>query len=78
MKMSSSDSKEGYNPRVTDVHEIQVNVQEISLLLEELKRIKGLKTEIIYEKTKSIFFYIPLVNMIFKNPVKLPHTYKIH
>lgn len=51
--MSSSDSKEGYNPRVTDVHEIQVNVQEISLLLEELKRIKGLKTEIIYENSNS-------------------------
>ena len=51
--MASSDSKEGYDPRLTDVHEIQVNVQEINLLLEELKRIKGLYTKIIYENGNS-------------------------
>ena len=51
--MASTDNKEGYDPRVTDVHEIQVNVQEINLLLEELKRIKGLRTKIIYENGNS-------------------------
>ena len=51
--MASSDSIAKYDLRATDVHEIQVNVQEIDLLLEELKRIKGLQTKVIYENENS-------------------------